>query len=98
MSSGTCTECGLAIAADSPGRFCPQCLFRLGLGRPEEESVQSPMSPVQRQKPETSGPLIEKPGDRIGPYRLLQEIGHGGCGVVYMAEQEKPVRRRVALK
>jgi len=91
MSSGTCTECGLAIAADSPGRFCPQCLFRLGLGQPEEESV-------QRQKPEASGSLIEKPGDRIGPYRLLQEIGHGGCGVVYMAEQEKPVRRRVALK
>ena len=34
----------------------------------------------------------------IGPYKLLQAIGEGGCGVVYMAEQEKPVRRRVALK
>src|SRR6266567_2644724 len=40
----------------------------------------------------------EKPGDRIGRYRLLQQIGEGGCGVVYMAEQEEPVRRRVALK
>jgi eukaryotic-like serine/threonine-protein kinase len=40
----------------------------------------------------------EKPGDRIGPYKLLQQIGEGGCGVVYMAEQERPVRRRVALK
>src|SRR6266545_5544630 len=40
----------------------------------------------------------EKPGDHIGPYKLLQKIGEGGCGVVYMAEQEKPVRRRVALK
>ena len=37
-------------------------------------------------------------GRRIGPYKLLQKIGEGGCGVVYMAEQEKPVRRRVALK
>ena len=37
-------------------------------------------------------------GKRIGPYKLLQRIGEGGCGVVYMAEQEKPVRRRVALK
>jgi serine/threonine protein kinase len=37
-------------------------------------------------------------GTRIGPYKLLQKIGEGGCGVVYMAEQEKPVRRRVALK
>jgi len=40
----------------------------------------------------------EKVGDRIGRYKLLQQIGEGGCGVVYMAEQEEPVRRRVALK
>ena len=40
----------------------------------------------------------EQPGDRIGRYKLLQQIGEGGCGVVYMAEQEEPVRRRVALK
>ena len=41
---------------------------------------------------------IEKPGDRIGRYRLLEKIGEGGCGAVYMAEQEEPIRRRVALK
>ncbi len=40
----------------------------------------------------------EKPGDRIGRYKLLQKIGEGGCGVVYMAEQQEPVVRRVALK
>jgi len=40
----------------------------------------------------------EKPGDRIGRYKLLQQIGEGGCGVVYMAGQEEPVRRQVALK
>jgi hypothetical protein len=45
-----------------------------------------------------SFPLSEQPGDRIGRYKLLQEIGAGGFGVVYMAEQEEPVRRRVALK
>src|SRR5713226_7226725 len=43
-------------------------------------------------------PIGEKPGDRIGQYKLLQQIGEGGYGVVYMAEQEAPVRRRVALK
>src|SRR3989442_7055334 len=43
-------------------------------------------------------PITEKPGDRIGRYKLLQQIGEGGCGVVYMVEQEEPVRRRVALK
>src|SRR4051794_12042960 len=45
-----------------------------------------------------SHPPSEKPGDLIGRYKLLQQIGEGGCGVVYMAEQEEPVRRRVALK
>ncbi len=40
----------------------------------------------------------EQAGDWIGRYRLLQRIGEGGCGVVYMAEQGEPVRRRVALK
>src|SRR5262249_39776558 len=40
----------------------------------------------------------EKPGDTIGRYKLLEQIGEGGCGVVYMAEQQEPVRRRVALK
>lgn len=39
-----------------------------------------------------------QPGQKIGRYKLLQEIGEGGCGIVYMAEQEEPVRRRVALK
>ncbi len=39
-----------------------------------------------------------KRSEHIGPYKLLQEIGEGGCGVVYMAEQERPVKRRVALK
>ena len=43
-------------------------------------------------------PIAEGPGSRIGPYKLLQQIGEGGMGVVYMAEQEKPVHRRVALK
>jgi serine/threonine protein kinase len=40
----------------------------------------------------------ESIGKCIGSYKLLQRIGEGGCGVVYMAGQEKPVRRRVALK
>jgi serine/threonine protein kinase/tetratricopeptide (TPR) repeat protein len=43
-------------------------------------------------------PMTEKSGDKIGRYKLLQQIGEGGCGVVYMADQEEPVRRRVALK
>src|SRR4026209_1956234 len=43
-------------------------------------------------------PIAEHPGIVIGPYKLLEQIGEGGFGVVFMAEQQQPVRRRVALK
>jgi eukaryotic-like serine/threonine-protein kinase len=42
--------------------------------------------------------VTERPGDVIGRYKLRETLGEGGCGVVYVAEQEKPVRRLVALK
>src|SRR5438876_2235032 len=41
---------------------------------------------------------VEAPGTVIGPYKLLQQIGEGGMGTVWMAEQTQPVRRKVALK
>jgi len=106
-----CRECGTAIAADSPGGFCAQCLLGLGLTEVESADCRVQSEEGDEAKAEGRGqkseepkssqgtaPLTEKPGDRIGRYRLLQEIGHGGCGVVYMAEQQEPVRRRVALK
>jgi serine/threonine protein kinase/tetratricopeptide (TPR) repeat protein len=42
--------------------------------------------------------IRERPGTVIGPYKLLQQIGEGGMGIVFMAEQQQPVRRKVALK
>src|SRR5262249_11326298 len=43
-------------------------------------------------------PATEAPGTEVGPYRALEQIGEGGFGVVFMAEQTQPVRRKVALK
>jgi serine/threonine protein kinase len=57
---------------------------------------ESPQTILPRAK--GSVPAGEKPGDHIGRYKLLQQIGEGGCGIVFMAEQEVPVRRQVALK
>jgi serine/threonine-protein kinase len=47
---------------------------------------------------EESPALVERPGTIIGPYKLLEQIGEGGFGIVFMAEQQYPVRRKVALK
>ncbi len=42
--------------------------------------------------------LIERPGSWVGSYKLLEVLGEGGMGIVYLAEQTRPIRRRVALK
>jgi len=57
----------------------------LGPGRPGEEFT-------------TRSSPAEGPGSHVGPYKLLQPLGEGGMGTVYMAEQAQPVRRKVALK
>src|SRR5262249_18080695 len=59
---------------------------------------------ISRAQPAAGGPAIladsrtEAPGTTIGPYKLREQIGEGGMGIVYVADQERPVRRRVALK
>jgi eukaryotic-like serine/threonine-protein kinase len=71
----------------------------------DQEAGQFLQAPALARPPD-SGPggaamlpqVTEQAGDRIGRYKLLQKIGEGGCGVVYMADQEEPVRRRVAVK
>jgi len=60
--------------------------------------LEEPASPAITKKVLLPRLLSEKPGDKIGRYKLLQQIGEGGCGVVYMAAQEEPVHRHVALK
>src|SRR6516164_10824079 len=54
-------------------------------------------NPVVDIGPTVDQPTREGPGTVIGPYKLLEQIREGGFGVVYMAEQTEPVRRKVAL-
>jgi eukaryotic-like serine/threonine-protein kinase len=63
-----------------------------GLGEFLEQPVPTPSVTCDAPSP------LESPGTVIGPDKLLQQIGEGGMGTVYMAEQQEPVRRRVALK
>jgi len=82
----TCPECGAELPANAPQGLCPQCLAKMGLGLlPNSAQTESDFQ-------------IERTGVMIGRYKLLEKIGEGGFGVVFMAEQVEPVQRKVALK
>src|SRR5690349_2287863 len=89
-TSKRCSKCGAELAEGVMNGLCPVCVGRLALG---DEATSTT---------EAVGPLVSEATSafptHIGGYKLLEQIGEGGCGVVYVAEQEKPVRRRVALK
>ncbi len=78
--------------SQSAGNFFRECHPALEAAAAEADPAQIPLAAASaiEADPHESG--------RIGPYKLLQKLGEGGCGVVYMAEQEQPIRRRVALK
>ena len=92
----TCSSCGVELPADAPSGLCVPCLLKGAL--PNTEPSKSAPAPKSTIVVSPDIPASEKSGDRIGRYKLLQEIGEGGMGTVWMAEQEEPVRRRVALK
>src|SRR5579883_3374946 len=91
-----CPECGAPLRSESPHGLCPRCLLfsQIQLEPPAELEPAGGESSAGAAAPTHS----ETAGERIGRYKLLQKIGEGGCGVVYMAEQYEPIRRRVALK
>ncbi len=67
-------------------------------GTPNPQAAANPTSAAPAPAAGHTAALGETVGDRIGPYRLLQQLGEGGFGVVFLAEQSEPVQRKVALK
>src|SRR5689334_23079308 len=85
-----CHQCGEELGSGDPAGLCPRCLiqgaFDSSFGAEESGT-------------ETIGtPAEAATDDDFGRYRVLQPIGEGGMGTVYLAEQLEPIHRRVALK
>jgi eukaryotic-like serine/threonine-protein kinase len=88
--SGLRSQIGeLLLAHAESDRFFSECLPDL------MDSIDLPAPPDTNRRQQIPAEMI---GKRLDRYKILQILGEGGCGVVYLAEQEEPVRRRVALK
>jgi serine/threonine protein kinase len=85
-----------ACAGDNELRACVEDLLRAHLKA--GKFLQGEASPRNESTGLEQGTIAEQPGATIGPYKLLEQIGEGGFGIVFMAEQIRPLRRRVALK
>ena len=101
IQTRTCPECGAERTDESLSGLCPKCLARYSFLELEDEAggVEEPVQPEQPLKaPRQSDLEVERTSTMIGRYKLLEQIGEGGFGLVYMAEQVEPVHRKVALK
>ena len=80
-----CSQCGAPLTADVPGRLCLRCLLEFGLKPNAPDACAGSLEAAEETDP--------FPG-----YQILEQIGEGGCGVVYRALQIEPLRREVAIK
>jgi serine/threonine protein kinase/tetratricopeptide (TPR) repeat protein len=110
--STRCGKCGGPLSGYAPDGLCAACLLECAFE--VESPLTTSLSPAGREVGVSPGegktpalpplpdkhprPDEESPGSLIGRYKLLEKIGEGGFGVVYVAEQREPVKRRVALK
>jgi serine/threonine protein kinase/Tol biopolymer transport system component len=84
-----CAQCGLPLPDGAAEGLCPRCLMEsaLGAGSTGAEPIARPLLP------NWNAALPD-----FGPYHAIGVLGEGGMGIVYLAEQREPIRRRVALK
>ena len=102
----TCRKCGSEFSGVALEGLCPSCLGRLAfVSEPEAgtgaaAASRSSYADLAEEIPTVIAPvqLTEGPGTVIARYKLLEKIGEGGFGAVYVAEQREPLKRRVALK
>src|SRR5690349_18377909 len=108
VDSQSCGKCGAALSHYASEGLCAACMLECALhpesspaptggdscaATNEVESAASPKATIKLPRFEE-----EAPGSMIGRYKVLEKVGEGGFGVVYVAEQREPVKRRVALK
>jgi WD40 repeat protein/serine/threonine protein kinase len=95
MNTGKiCPNCGAELAAGAPEGLCPKCLLLLVTEPPTREEADT----VADQRAATVAMPATEAGRRFGVYTTVRMLGEGGMGIVYLARQDQPIRRLVALK
>src|ERR1700733_1675039 len=85
----TCPECSTELPADARRGICPACLLKAALDSPSEDETIHLVLPDGKTEP--------LPFNEIGDYELIEQIGHGGMGLIFKARQ-RSLDRLVALK
>ncbi len=91
MPEARCPNCGKML--ESSGADCPACLLNLAL-----QTSSGGDEPTPAESTPDGGRHRIVVGSQVGPYTIVRELGEGGMGIVYLAEQAEPIKRSVALK